>query len=192
MRRGWQVTIVVGLFAVVLATVIAGMSRESAEAQSQPHPNVLTGASPDAVARVALNNVSKDFAIGSGSPQVVLSRSIQPDDLVQLNLPPLPQTTIEEPPLTLVILRGDFANHKGLDIVHNGPQSHYKYVAYVYDLWAGTPTETLASPTGGLFRTALNDPSLPIEPSPVQSQVNRPGPIHHYGDQLPPMNPPQH
>jgi len=147
----------------------------------------LTTASPIEVGQVALNYVKGDFPIRSGTPTVVLAQPVKRQDLPAMGLGSIDSVIVEEPPLMLVILKGDFGAGE-----HLGPggssqtSQRYQYIGYVYNLWAGVPTLTLASPDGGIFRTALRDTTLPIVPTRI------PAPPHatpitrlHYGDVAP-------
>ena len=49
-----------------------------------------------------------------------------------------------------------------------------KYIAYVFDLWAGRPALTATGLTGKYFRTVLNDPSLPDEPELIGPEPGMP------------------
>jgi hypothetical protein len=168
---------------VVGAIALFGMHTNAAgDTTVPPHPNALTNASMQQVAQVALNEVQSDFAIQSGTPQVVLTKAIARGDLPKLNLPSIPGTSIEDPPLMLVIIKGDFGSSTFPSIAATGPAQHYAYVGYVYDLWAGVPTVTLASRTGGEFRAVLNDPTLPVEPIPAGTPFVSPAALHHYGE----------
>jgi hypothetical protein len=154
-------------------------------------PSPLTNASEAQVGQVALDLVRQDFDIRSGTPQIVLTRSIVRDDLPKLNLPSIPRPTIEEPPLMLVIIKGDFGSLHLPSIVTGQTDQVFKYIGYIFDLWAGAPTLTLADPDGGEFRTALNDPTLPIAPTPIAPlPVDSPAPLQHYGDVAPTVAPP--
>ncbi len=78
------------------------------------HPDVLTNASEEEVRRHALAKVQQDFVVRGGAPRVVLTRRVTRDDLPALDLPRIPRATIEEPPLMLVIIKGDFSPHPAL------------------------------------------------------------------------------
>ena len=137
--------------------------------------------------QIALDHVRRDFAIRSGTPQVALARSINREGLLALNVAAVPRTTIEDPPLMLVIIKGDFgaSNLFGLWGTSSSDES-YKFVGYVFDLWSGGPTLILASASGGQFSTALNDPSLPIVATPLlPSLAGTPAPLLHYGEVAP-------
>ncbi len=76
----------------------------------------------------------------------------------------------------------------GPSIVKDGPDQHFSYVAYIYDLWAGSPTVWMASPTGGEFRAALNDPTLPAVAAPAEVPfIGQTTPSLHYGETAPPL-----
>jgi hypothetical protein len=176
-----------GIVGIVLVGVMA-LSAGRANAAGHGHPDALTHASPEQVGKIALAEARRDFVVRGGVPRVVLARRVARDDLPKLALPPIPKTTFEDPPLTLVIIKGDFGAWLGPSIVHDGPPEHFAYVGYVYDLWAGSPELSMASPDGGQFRTALADPSLPIIPTPAAIPFTGPvAPLHHYGDTVLPI-----
>lgn len=168
---------------VVSVSVIAGM-----DTSFKPHP--MTNASPEAVGQAAVD-YTKDQFPGNGNPQVLLVRSVTKQDLPALGLQRLDFASVEDPPLMLVILKGDFGfgNHPGSSQTMSGMRFHY--IGYVFDLWAGTPTLTMASPNGGEFRTALNDPTLPIVPTPVQPPTPAYTKQLHYGEVAPTVVPQQ-
>ncbi len=72
------------------------------------HPDVLTNASAEEVGQHALAQVRQDFVVRGGAPRVLLARRVTRDDLPALDLPHIPKVVIEEPPLMLVIIKGDF------------------------------------------------------------------------------------
>ncbi len=72
------------------------------------HPDVLTNASEEEVGQHALAQVQEDFVVRGGAPRVLLARRVTRDDLPALDLPHIPKVVIEEPPLMLVIIKGDF------------------------------------------------------------------------------------
>ncbi len=126
---------------------------------------------PTEVAEWAKRHVSNFVNIASGSPQVLLSRTVRASELPTLGLPFGNVNVVDgAPPLVLVVLRGDFRSDGQLFAGGNAPPAaqvaQVKYVALVYDLWAGLPTSVYISPNGGLLRRVLNDPSLPDDPSP--------------------------
>lgn len=73
--------------------------------------------------------------------------------------------TVEEPPLTLVILKGNFDVSQaalGSSVIGYG---EVLYVSYVFDHWLAAHMLFPTSVTGGRFRIALNDPTLPMDKS---------------------------
>jgi len=157
------------------------------------HP--LTNASPQEVDQAALNFSAWEFGVLSGTPHVILHRSVTLDELPALGLGSLPDVTFEKPPLVLVVMKGDFGAGVHSGTGQQGTSSiYYMYVGYVFDLWAGEPTKTIASPKGAEFRTVLNDPTLPMLPNVVSGPL-RPttAPSFHYGQRpptsVPPVNP---
>ena len=127
----------------------------------------LKGATPAQVGQFAVQYALAQGAVRSGKPQVLLSRSVKRSDVSALGIACMGgSSTIEEPPLVLVIMKGDFRLKGG------GGSSHAlvaPYLAYVFDVWAAEPMLTSASTDGAKFRQALNDPSLPANPDGVLS-----------------------
>jgi hypothetical protein len=69
----------------------------------------LANASAEELSEVALARTLRYVAIVSGQPEVILVRRVSEDELVALGISPTPLVLpVEEPPLALVILRGDF------------------------------------------------------------------------------------
>ncbi len=187
----------VGLLSLSVGVLVLGVAmftttRTTAADTSSAHPNVLTNASEQQVGVVSLAQVKRDFAVRSGTPQVVYTRRITREDAATLNIGTISRTTIEEPPLMLVIIKGDLSDPKFIGIAIGGPSRQFQYVAYVYDLWAGGPTLITASPTGGEFRIALNDSTLPAVPvrAVPSASIPSPAPLHHYGATLSGITPP--
>ena len=185
--RAMVFLILCGIGVVAAGFVIRSTSSAFGTGHLTPaFPSALTNASGTQVGQVALDLVRRDFDVRSGTPQVVFTRSIVRDDLPKLNLPSIPKTTIEEPPLMLVIIEGDFGPAHLPSIVTGPTDQVFKYIGYVFDLWAGSPTLTLADPDGGEFRAVLGDPTLPIAATPISPlPVISPAPLQDYGDVAP-------
>ena len=181
-RRLFRLSLVcAGVLVVALATLVGFItSRTQANGAYVPRP--LTTASPADIAQVALQTVNEEFSVRSGTPQIALSRSVTNDDLVAFGLRRVDFSSIEQPPLALVIIKGDFVNS---NLPGTGVLSDYRYVGYVFDLWAGVPALTLASPDGGEFRLALNDPSLPKVPPQISPATPLGLKTRHYGAAAP-------
>lgn len=148
----------------------------------------------DEVRQVALSYTRVNYPVLSGTPQVVLTRPVTNNDLPGLGLPPINHASIEEPPLMLAIVKGNFGQPIHRSGLASGQSSQgYRYIGYIFDLWAGSPMLTIASPVGGEFRIALNDPSLPVVPSLAVSPLSTAPKELHYGDIAPTTrpNPPQ-
>lgn len=124
----------------------------------------LANATSEEIGQEALSYVHNDFDIRSGTPKIVLSRSVTEDDLPGLGLGRVSFGASVHPPLALVILKGDFGQGHFLGTGVSATDQ-FIYVAYIYDLWAGAPTSTIASKDGGIFRQALGDSTLPIVPT---------------------------
>jgi hypothetical protein len=140
----------------------------------------LVGASSNEVAQIALKYTNAQYKSLSGSPTVILTRSITTKELPSLGLPEV-HFSNQEPPLMMVIVKGDFdvSNIRGGGEI---PKSNWHwrvgYIAYLMDLNAGFPSGVFTSPTGGRFRKVLNDPNLPDEqpanPQLLKETNNRP------------------
>jgi len=111
--------------------------------------------------------------LGSQDPvQIRLARSVSRDELPQLGLGCLPSNMgREEPPYVLVILEGNFDLSSGVPTTAaSSPDAMYHFASMVVDVWAGEVTSMKASANGALFRTILNDPTLPeATPEPISS-----------------------
>jgi hypothetical protein len=172
------IAIGIAVYSVLPARAIKG--------EAYSHPNVLTNASEQQIKQTALDFVKQNFSIRSGTPVVKLARAVTKASLPGLNLPSIPHTTIEEPPLMLVIIKGDFgpANLPGASAQLTDQK--YEYVGLVLDLWAGFSILTMASTHGGEFRTALGDLTLPIVETPVPAPLSESSaPKYHYGEVVP-------
>ena len=105
-----------------------------------------------------------DFAQGRGmvgtriAPTVALVRPIRRDQFESLGFPWI-NIPDPEPPMALVILRGEFdlSRQPG---GHLSPEPA-KYLGLIFESRQGTMVFLAGSKNGGLFREALNDPSLP-------------------------------
>lgn len=145
--------------------------------------NNLIDASPGEVAQFALDFVQATHQVRSGKPQVLLSRAVTGEDIMMLGLGCMPDSaTIEEPPLVLVILKGDFSPN-----MPGGGLESATYMAFAFDVWAAKPMSTWASRTGVGFRTALNDPTLPEGSAGLPNVCPTPAApaTLHYGDTAP-------
>lgn len=160
-------------------------------------PVPLVNKSLDEIGQRAIDFARKNGTIHSGDPQVLLTRPVTLDQLTALGLGKHESETIEEPPLVMVILKGDFSPFprpgagEGAAPGQSPSQTdanRITYVAYVYDLWAGLPTIIQESKDGGIFKKALNDSTLPDVPSlsppsdPKRDSQPTAAKVLHYGD----------
>lgn len=146
-------------------------------------PNNLLGKSEAEIAAYAQTYVQNDARIVSGTPQVLLVHAITADQGPALGIGCIPNhVTIEDPPLVLAIVKGDFELH-----LPGGRPTDVQYIGYVFDVWAGGATVTRGSKNGGIFRAALNDPSLPPEYAGPPQTCPTPDPDSrwHYGAPAP-------
>lgn len=125
---------------------------------------------------------------------VMLAQQVTLEQVASMGLGCYNFASIETPPLVLVILKGNFMSGGGSGYSVPGGQSTAKYIALVYDMWAGTPTIVVDSPNGGGFRKALNDPTLPDDAAPgaptpmtIACPPSTSGKHLHYGQTAPGM-----
>lgn len=164
-------TIMIAGFVIVMLTVgvVAGPAASN-RVKSEPPPgpqfvrHSLANAMPDEIGQAAVGYVRSDFQIRRGTPTIRLSKLVTEDDLLALGLGRIGFAASVHPPLALVILKGDFGQGHILG-ANNSATDRYAYIGYIFDLWAGAPTETIPSYDGGIFRQALGDPTLPIVPT---------------------------
>lgn len=190
------------LLSVVLWSLLSNWRSPSALAGTQvvvtdvpPPPTCgycdhnLVGKTVSEIGSFALQYVEDSHLVLSGTPEILLSRPLNPADFTALGLGCLPSySTIEVPPLAMVILKGHFrSNQLGTSLAEpSAADDPPGYLGFVFDLWAGTPAATINSPYGAMLGAALNDPSLPsIEapstcPPPVPAAERR----LHYGQSL--------
>jgi len=147
---------------VALGLIVAGYAAADGRAAAQTfRVRTLVGESDREIGRYAVDYTRLLYRVVSGEPRVVLVRRVTAAELPSLGLGEIGFGG-EEPPLALVILRGDFdisAMPGSLD-----PSlwpSRVAFIAYVFDLRAGMAALTAGSYRGGDLRTALNDPTLP-------------------------------
>lgn len=164
-------------------------------AQEQPLATPLPGT--NSLVNTSLDDLARKVAATSrprsGTAQVMLARRVTPAELTSMELYCYQSSTIETPPLALIIIKGDFPpDVQNANFTSNSPT--ISYIAYVFDLWAGAPTLVLKSDHGGAFRTALNDPTLPGDvpaghptPRPLScsNTTSMNSKLYHYGDTLP-------
>ncbi|MDQ2806642.1 MAG: hypothetical protein M3Z04_06960, partial [Chloroflexota bacterium] len=147
----------------------------------------LGNATPAQMAQYAVKQALETHDSVSGTPTVLLSRRVTRAEVGEIGLGCMGAAgTIEDPPLMLVVLKGDFLIMSPSLSVAPPKQSHY--VAYIFDLWAGIPTYVVSSADGKGFRKVLKDPSLPDYPAVESITCPTPQPYAktlHYGDTAP-------
>ncbi|MEA2574716.1 MAG: hypothetical protein QOH93_2014 [Chloroflexia bacterium] len=178
------------------ASQVTDASKEKPNRFPYGVPN-LKGASSEEVGSYAQEYAKVTGLVRSGTPTVLLSIPITREKYTALGLGCLPDFgTIEEPPLTLVILKGDLQFSRA-SILPNDSESLLApggYAAYVFDMWAARPVALDGTLTGGSFRKALNDPTLPTNenwnpgvcPTPLPASKK----TMHYGDVAPGLTAP--
>lgn len=138
----------------------------------------LTSASEQEVKQAAVNYTqahSSQFKILSGTPEAIFARPIKAAELPSTGLGEI-NFMGEEPPLMLVVVKGDFDTTGFIPrrFQTSNPPSSTKYIAYVFDLQAGTPTLTATGLTGEYFRNELKDSTIPSESKPVDPKQGMP------------------
>jgi hypothetical protein len=144
--------------------------------------HILQNASPDEVGQYIIREFVPGDLDPRGPVQLLLARPVTRSEITQLGLGCMQNFgSIEDPPLMLIILRGDFADRAGPRPEGSPIEDRYNYAAYTVDIWAAWPARLTLSHTGGFFRTALNDASLPTEgPSPpTECPPRTPGTLPH-------------
>lgn len=119
--------------------------------------NNLVGKSAQEIGQYALEYERTNRYVRSGMPQVLLSRGITREEYTSLGLGCLADSdSIEQPPLALVILRGDFDLNQfpgGMTVPIAQTTQRPIYMSLVFDLWAGMLTAWHTSYSGRLFST---------------------------------------
>jgi hypothetical protein len=131
----------------------------------------LVTASPHKVGQVAIEFTQSIYRVIDGTPQVVLARPVIAEDFPSLGLG---QAEATDTGLMLVILKGNFDMSNMQAARHSRQRNRpVKFVAYMFNLSTGVPVLTMISWNGGLFRTILNDPTLPDDglDAPVTTAV---------------------
>lgn len=154
----------------LLLGVIVGLFFTTVTNASQSHDfhygktTSLVGATDSQVSQYALEYVEATFEV-KAEPKVILAKSVTNDDLSKMELTPIYVASIEQPPLKLVIIKGNFGlgHVLGGGMMSDAARSNFRigYIELVFDVWSGIPASTVTSPNGGSFRKALNDPTLP-------------------------------
>lgn len=153
--------------------------------------NNLVGKTTNEIGQYALKYAQNNQLVRSGAPQILLSRPITREEYTALGLGCLPEFAVfEQPPLDLVILKGDFDVNRfgGARAPLRQEPNETIYLGYVFDLWAGQPASWQTTKSGGVFRAALNDASLPLdgnEPSVCPPQLPTSQITLHYGNAAP-------
>jgi hypothetical protein len=120
----------------------------------------------------ALSSTYASAFIRSGVPEVAVSRRVLPSELPGLGLPDINRRD-DDPPLMLVIVRGNF--HAFADRL-TWIEYDYHYIVYLFDLTVGISVMGGISADGNDLRALLNDPSLP-DPGPYPVSTPWPTPM---------------
>ncbi len=161
--------VVTGL-AVIVALVLAIVVTYATNANAQPEG--LLNASDADIERAALEYTNTYFE-PKGAIVTLMIRSVTKEEIPGLGLPAI-DFSGQDPPLSLVALKGEFDVHRLSRQTDNGPRPA-TYIVYVFDLRAGAPTLIVSSPDGAHFRTLLNDPTLPDYLEKNQTSVRESG-----------------
>jgi hypothetical protein len=132
-------------------------------------PRSLVGASLEEVGQYAVAYTQARGHIASGSPMVLLVRPTTAAELASFGFG-WQEFHCGEPPLTLVILKGDFdvSRSAGIRVDPSKWKSRPEHIAYAFDLRLGMPA---MEQFGGDMRRALGDPGLPDPPGSVPSEL---------------------
>lgn len=153
----------------------------------------LIGATPEDVGRYAQEYAQARRMIRTGTPDVLISRPVTRQEYTALGLGCLPDfAAVEQPPLMLVILKGDIDLNWMPGPVGNIAEDGRKnnYAAYIFDVWSAQLVSFQGSYTGGLFSKVLNikDSTAPQEnwnPVACPTQIPTSQKKLHYGDTAP-------
>ncbi len=154
----------------ILVLSVVAISIMNVSAQPQGGTLSMVNAPMQDVADAALKSTATRFQVLSEQIAVPLARAVTKEELPLLGLPEI-DFGGEDPPLALVVLKGEFDVRNLRGGAASDTPWEVKFIAYVFDLKAGVPTLTLVSPDGSIFRDLLNDPSLPV----AEPDVNRTG-----------------
>lgn len=157
------------LIAVValLAIGTARSSNASAGTTFTVHP--LLGTPLTDMGKYAIGYTRFQLRVLSGEPQVLLVRNgtRQEFSAVGLNLA---HSINQEPPMVLVVLRGDFDISNNYHTIQkpvldpDKAGTYVHYLAYIFDMYNGWPVLIDGSGTGYPLKKVLDDPSLPDGP----------------------------
>lgn len=177
----------------IWVSVVTAPAKAGQSSRFEYGTSTLIGASPAEVGEFAVTYAQHQLVV-HGTPEVLISRTVTREEIASLGLGCINFSSIEEPPLRLVIMKGDFdlSHMPGTTspAVKSTWQAHY--VAYVFDAWAAQATYLTSSRNGGRFRQVLGDQSL-AEDYPGQASTatlncptdNQPKHLH-YGEVAPP------
>lgn len=146
---------------ILLAGLLLALLAVEKTGAQDDMPRPLLDASIDEVREAALRYTYNRFEVVSGEPQVLLIRPVTEKELPELGLPAVDFET--DPPLMLVVIKGDLNVSNIRGAVGLKQPWFTNYVAYVIDLNVGAPAYISVSPNGEMFRTLLNDQTLPAD-----------------------------
>lgn len=132
----------------------------------------LVGATNQQIGQYAVDYTTHHFQVITGTPQVVLVKSVKAEDLPGLGLDSVSFESVEKPPLVLVIVKGSFGFGNISAAISLSAMKKWQatYVSYVFDIWSAEAASTITSVNGGIFRKVLNDPTLPDDDTPNANQ----------------------
>jgi hypothetical protein len=165
MKNGFKTKIrflILGAIMIVVIILTWGLVNNARTTTAQTEPKLgqaMLDASPEQVAQLAIKYSHDTSMIVNGKAEIVLTRKITGKEFNALDLGSkcFPKN---EPPMVLVILKGEFTFNSFPGFSRLPDSTPLKYVAYLFDLKTGYPASHLGSPNGGMFSKLLNDPSL--------------------------------
>lgn len=142
-----KILLIIPIF--ILAGIILALPNSNAKSKKQFTPQPLIGATEEEINEAAIEYTYYRFKVLSGEPSVVLTMPVIKDELPSLGLSSIGFSG-EEPPMTLVLLMGDFdiSNIRGW---HQNSPLKVSFLVYVFDLNAGVPTLIEYSVNGDYF-----------------------------------------
>lgn len=162
-------TFSVGILVVGVAVLFA----MNVYAHQQGGIHSLFGASAEDVKEAALKYTQARFQVLSDNVTIPLVRPVTKKELPLIGLPEI-DFGGEDPPLMLVVLKGEFDVQGLRHTLASGMPWHVMYIVYIFDLKAGSPTLIYVSPDGAGLGDLLNDPSLPEKGGAGANQTDKP------------------
>lgn len=156
MNARWMSKVILVATLIVCIAVLA-----KAKVQARPAIGPLTDAPTEEIKQAVLRYTHNRFQVLSDQVTILLVRPVKAAELSALGLPDMAFPPEQEPPLMLVVIKGDFDVQNLSRAGFISEPFLVGYIAYVLDLRAGGPIITSVSRDGSRFKKLLNDPSLP-------------------------------